>query len=399
MRKITAIAWKDAIIEFSSPANLMTFIVLPVIFTFFLGGGCSAGGEDAIELLVADEDGSATALALISELESSETVRIREVTQERGEQLITDERAPALLIIPAGFEDMVLDGQLTELVLQKVEGDAEADIAEQTVIAAISTVGRPLKVAQSSVLIAASNQPFSNQTAQDSYFAESLAMAQDQFATSPSRVVVIQKTEKAADEFTFDSTAHHSAGQLITWVFVPLLGVSAVFVVERIKGTLRRLVTTPTTSATFLGGTIFGKFVTAFVQMVLLVGFGVYVMKVDWGESPAALLVILVTFTLAALAFGTMLGTFSKTENQASNLSIALGMSMALLGGCWYPIEAFPDPVATAVHILPTTWAMQGLTDIIMRGQGLAGIALEAAVLAGFAIVFFVIGIFRFRYE
>jgi hypothetical protein len=42
---------------------------------------------------------------------------------------------------------------------------------------------------------------------------------------------------------------------------------------------------------------------------------------------------------------------------------------------------------------------MQGLTDIVQRGQSLEGIALEASVLVGFAIVFFTIGIFRFRYE
>ena len=72
---------------------------------------------------------------------------------------------------------------------------------------------------------------------------------------------------------------------------------------------------------------------------------------------------------------------------------------MVLLAGCWFPIEMFPDAVATAVHILPTTWAMQGLTDIVMRGQGLEDIVLEAAVLLGFAIVFFAVGIFRFRFE
>ncbi len=34
-----------------------------------------------------------------------------------------------------------------------------------------------------------------------------------------------------------------------------------------------------------------------------------------------------------------------------------------------------------------------------LRGQGVAGILPEAGVLLGFAAVFFVIGIWRFRYE
>jgi len=75
------------------------------------------------------------------------------------------------------------------------------------------------------------------------------------------------------------------------------------------------------------------------------------------------------------------------------------GMVMALLGGCWYPIELFPQFVRTAVKILPTSWSMQGMLDIVARGQGLVQILPIAAVLLGFAAVFFFIGIRRFRYE
>jgi ABC-2 type transport system permease protein len=88
-----------------------------------------------------------------------------------------------------------------------------------------------------------------------------------------------------------------------------------------------------------------------------------------------------------------------KTENQAGGLSIMLGMSMALLGGCWYPLELFPDAARTFALALPTRWAMQGLTDIVMRGQGLESVWQEASVLLGFAAAFFVVGVARFRYE
>ena len=72
---------------------------------------------------------------------------------------------------------------------------------------------------------------------------------------------------------------------------------------------------------------------------------------------------------------------------------------MALLGGCWYPVELFPEVVRNIVKVLPTTWAMQGMLDILLRGQGVGGILPEAGVLLSFAAVFFVIGIWRFKYE
>ena len=122
-------------------------------------------------------------------------------------------------------------------------------------------------------------------------------------------------------------------------------------------------------------------------------------MKLNWGEAPVALALILVTSALAAAALGTTLGTFTKTEGQAGGLSWMLGMVMALLGGCWYPIELFPPFVQNFAKILPTTWAMQGMLDIVMRGQGLLTVLPNALVLLGFAVVFFVVGVLRFRYE
>ena len=74
-------------------------------------------------------------------------------------------------------------------------------------------------------------------------------------------------------------------------------------------------------------------------------------------------------------------------------------MVMALMGGCWYPLELFPQAVQNIVKILPTTWAMHGLLDIVLRGQGLTSILPVAGVLLGFSAVFFTIGIWRFKYE
>ena len=186
---------------------------------------------------------------------------------------------------------------------------------------------------------------------------------------------------------------------MITWVFIPLIAISAMFAYERQNGTLRRLMVTPTRKSTYLLGTIFGQVVTALVQMLLLVLFGIFVMKSDWGSQPLALAVMMVSAALAAAALGTTLGTFVKTEGQATGLSIMTGMVMALLGGCWYPLEMFPQTVQTVVKILPTTWAMRGLLDIVLRGQGMAAILPDAAILFGFAAAFLGIGIWRFKYE
>src|SRR5688572_32636030 len=94
------------------------------------------------------------------------------------------------------------------------------------------------------------------------------------------------------DQVEYDPRANSSAGQLITWVFIPLFGISALFAYERQQGTLRRVLTTPTSKATFLLGTISGQVVMALIQMTLLVLFAVLAFKLNWG-NPIGLYIIL----------------------------------------------------------------------------------------------------------
>ncbi len=302
-----------------------------------------------------------------------------------------------MLIIPAGFDLAHLEQGQAELELRQQPNNMNALIAARAVEAAGQRIGSAADIAANSVAEAERIQPFESDAARQAYFDAALEQAQTQMSQAPDRVADAEGTTE--DEIEYDPRANSSAGQLITWVFVPLIGISAMFAYERQKGTLRRLLTTPTPKATYLFGTIAGQVVMALVQMLLLVVFGIVVMKLNWGQSPAALALMLIASTLAAAALGTALGTLVKTEGQANGLSIMLGMVMALLGGCWYPIELFPQFVRTVVKILPTSWAMQGMLDIVLRGQGLAGILPEALVLLGFAALFFVVGVWRFRWE
>lgn len=401
--KLAAIVRKDINLRFESRSELLFFLILPIVFTLVLGGGIPAAGgirDDRIYVPVIDEDGSARSYAFLAALAESETIRPEVRNRAEAEDLLDGNDVGAILIIPAGFGDGLtaeglLSGSAAEVVLRTAPNSNAGLAIDQEVTRAVGAIAQPLLIARNSVQSVEAWRPFGDEPARAAFFERSLSRAEQTLADQPTRVVYTL----TGDVGTYDQRAQSSAGQLITWVFIPLLGASSLFAAERVLGTLRRLLTTPTRKSTFLFGSIGGQFLMALLQMAILILFGIYVMKVPWGQNPVALTVILVAFGLSGVALGTTLGTFVKTESQATNLSIMLGMSMALLGGCWWPMELFPPALQQIVKILPTTWAMNALTDITMRGQGVPDILPEAAVLLGFAVVFFAIGVWRFRYE
>jgi len=398
MKKIFAIAWKDAIIRFASSSELLFFIILPITFTFLLAGGTPNGEQDnRIRLLVVDEAQTAISQQMLVELENSTAVHPEVVSREEAQSQFDERRASAVFIIPTGIDIASLQSGSAEVELLQQPNNINATVAERAVLTAIRRVSSAISAAQSAVSAREVKQPFVDEAEKQAYFESSLKMAQSIQDDAPERVTIVEGLTE--DQVEYDPRANSSAGQLITWVFIPLFGISALFAYERQQGTLRRLLTTPSRKATFLLGTISGQVVMALVQMLLLVGFGILVMKLNWGREPLALFVLLLASVLAAAAFGTTMGTFIKTEGQASGLSIMFGMVFALMGGCWYPLELFPPAIQNAVKVLPTTWAMQGMLDLVLRGGGLMDILPEAGVLLGFAVIFFSVGVWRFRFE
>lgn len=398
MRQIIAIAWKDTLVRFSSPSELLFFIILPLVFTLVLSGGLSKMGQSdsRVPVLVLDEDHTALSAELLQTLAASTTVRTVTVDAASATAEFAKNNTPAWLTVPAGFGAALSANQPAALNVRTLPNNLNAVVAQRAITLATDQVSRALTAAGASVSEAERLQPFASPAARQTYFDASLTAARAAFAAAPSRV---RTTQPAAAQPNFDGNAQASAGQLITWVFIPLLGTSALFAYERGTGTLRRLLTTPVGKATYLLGTLGGQLAWALVQMLLLVVFGSWVLGLKWGQSPAGLAVILVSFGLASVALGTMLGTFVRSESQANGVSLALGMSLALLGGCWYPLELFPSVARTAAQALPTAWAMQGMNNLLLRGGGLAAVLPQAGVLLGFAVVFFAVGVWRFRYE
>jgi ABC-2 type transport system permease protein len=48
---------------------------------------------------------------------------------------------------------------------------------------------------------------------------------------------------------------------------------------------------------------------------------------------------------------------------------------------------------------MPTTWAMDGFQNILMRGLGFQSVLLPLGMLLAYALAFFGLAIWRFRFE
>ncbi len=404
MRKILAIAWNDIQIEFSSRWTLVFFLLLPLVFTWIVGtalsepSGQPANLDSRAPVLLVDRDEGTFSAQLIQTISISTTIRPVVQPSEAALEQFKNRQALALLTIPTGFSQSLLDGQPSALDLQLSSRSTETAGIEQALRAAVREVSASAAIAIQSTRLAESRQPFDSQRARQAYMQDSLNAARLALASPPVKAETISGST-SVDRIIPTGFAQSSPGQLVTWVLITLIGGAEVFVDERLSGTLRRLLVTPSRKGTLIAGKITGRLILGLIQMALLIGFGILALKVRWGQSLAALAVMMVAFGLAGTALGVMLGAFARTRSQASGLTVLFSMLLASLGGAWWPMEITPPLYQKLVQILPSTWAMKGLVDVSVRGYGVAQILPEAGVLLAFAAVFFFIGVRRLRFE
>ena len=215
-------------------------------------------------------------------------------------------------------------------------------------------------------------------------FDETTQIATELAAESPTVAVVVQ----SEGEDTFEGLGQFDLGassQLVLFIFVNSLAATVALIQSRRLGVSRRMLSTPITSRTIVVGETLGRFAVAMIQGVFIILAASLLFGVKWGD-PLGASVLLTAFALVSTGAAVLFGAILSNEQQAGALT-PLGLGLAALGGCMVPLEVFSPTMQTIAHITPHAWAVEGFTKLIRTDAGLADIALQIAVLLGFAVV------------
>ncbi len=310
---------------------------------------------------------------------------LREVNLQPREVLTLTEGTFGL-VIPADFSARLRDGQPVTVTLHEPPTDNATPMVEEAINAARGRIGGAVLVAQLGVQQAQAAQLLTT-PAETATFFEGLLTDTLAAADHPPAVVQVHWATDKKTSAAIGGMAQASAGQMVTWVQITLLGVAEVLVDERKNGTLRRMIITPTRWATIWGGKLLAHLLLGLTQIAVLIG-GEMLFHIGWRNATGATVVVSIAFALATVSLGMWLATLVKTRRQANSLVMLLSMAMAALGGAWWPLEVTPTVYRQIVHVLPTTWAMQAYTSILARGASISDVSLEVAVLLGYALLF-----------
>jgi ABC-2 type transport system permease protein len=419
MRKTLDIAINDLRIFLKDPGAIIGAFAVPIVMGVIFGFALSGGGQPSqLRVDVIDNDQSARSAQFLTELRAANTAlvlcpadntddnycQIEEgevLTDEIAVDRLMDNTSLALIEIPAGFGDALDEGQPATIVYRSNENASAPSYILQAVQAVVQQMGGAQVAADvGEKLIAESGVIPLDDEAQRQDFRR--AVYENAAATWSIKPFTVRYVETNAMTTNQPSARQQGFGQSIPGMasmfvmFFTLLS-SLNILRERKNWTIQRLVTMPVSRAQILGGKILMYFLLGMLQFLALFVIA-RLLGMSWGNDILALLLVMVSYALCTTALGFMIGTFITTEMQGAAMLNLLGLTLAPLGGAWWPLEITPPFMQTIGHISPVAWAMNGFHTLLYDQGTLTDVLLPIGVLLAAAGVFFVIAIRRFKF-
>lgn len=178
---------------------------------------------------------------------------------------------------------------------------------------------------------------------------------------------------------------------LVVFFLVFIITIIA-FLRERSQGTLERLMASPLRRGDLVVGYMVGFGTIAVVQAVEVLAFTLYVLHVHNEGNVGIVLLLTLLMTLVAVNLGIFLSTFASTEFQAVQFIPLAILPQVLLSGIIFPVSAEPAWLQAVSNILPLTYGVSGLRDVMLRGADLSSgsVLLSIGVLAAYVVVLIV---------
>jgi ABC-2 type transport system permease protein len=397
LRHIWFIALKDLRLFATDRGALIFFILFPFFFiTLFNFMNLSAVEDTKLQLhIVSQEAEGGLSYQVIDALGQAGDWEITLMDYDAAYQAVEDKEISGFLAFPADFTEGIMTGAGAEI---EVVTDAEATSDRAALSGLSQTIAS--RIGAQYVTASATIELLIEQgvIAPDDSAAISQVIQQILAGQAGGGEAFIEYETEKVGEVEEQSPANWVIpGYLVMFVFFGAALGAETIVRERQNHTLERLLASSVKRESILGGIFTGTAAKGLIQILLFWVVGLLAFNMEMGNSPAAVIILSILMVIVSTAFSIMLATLVKTQRSAGSIAVLASLLLAPIGGCWWPLFLHPGWLQTLAKLTPHGWAMSGFNKLILFGADFGAVVPEMLVLLGFAALFGVIAIWRFR--
>jgi len=400
---------KEVLLFWNDKVGMLLMFVLPVLLVFIItiiqDSAFKIIDNKQIKLLIVNDDKGTMGSELINELSKTgmfEVIIGNHLSAGDVSQWIRDKKALAGLYVPPGFSkniklksDEIGNKFLAEFHLGTDEKAATVSknivrfyhdpvLQENYSYSLVSIIRAQIKAIETKSVVTSLYDQMGEKGGSGKIL--------DEMADNSTDIEQISAVEKLTKHLP-NSAQHNVPAWTIFAIFFMVVSLGSNVVKEKLSGSFVRIKTTPTGFWKILISKQIIYIVISIIQVFTIFGLAITVFPIIHLPAlflPANVIATIIFVLLcgfAAVSYAMMIGTLSKTIEQANGVGAISIVIFAALGGIWVPTFMMPGYMQVISLFSPLHWCLDGFYTLFLKNGDGMELLLPSVVLICFSLI------------
>lgn len=327
-------------------------------------------GGTSVNIGVVNHDSTAITKDTVQFLKGLHKTNVKMLTDKEVDHEITSKKVDAVITFEKGFSDSVKANKPDHITITSIKGAEVTSFIKSYLYQYIDNISALNQAAEGDD--AAFKQMYEN------------------YQKAPFHV----STHALEDKGTDQNIVKQTIGYLIMFMLFSAVNLSALITKEKEQRTYFRLLASPVSARQYVISNVMTNMILLTLQVMITLVCITTLFHVDMNIPVWQLFFILVLFGLVAIGLSLVIVAFTESSKAANGLQTLIITPTCLLSGCFFPPEFMPDVMRKIADFLPQTWVLSTLKSV-QQGAGLSSLWLNISILLAFALVFFLLSIYK----
>lgn len=401
MNKLFRIALKDILVTLRDKPSVAILIAMPMVLILILGTALGGGSPEIndIDVVIVNHDqgkiGKEITDAFAESKDLKKLFKMRKWSDAKKARAEVEKgELAAALLIPKDFSDQINAAKVVKL---KVYTDPGQEIPAGIFRSVVKSIAARISAASIAAQTTKNVLSESKMVMTEEDFKQYIQSAIDELSKEDVFSAITIKEAESKTKRSINALDYYSAGMGVMFLIFGAMFGAFSFIGERADWTLPRLLITPTKKPFIVGGKMLGIFAVGITQFFILYFF-TRLLGAYWGNNLGGVVLVALATVLSTTGLSILFSAIAKTRRSVGAIAPLVINIMAIGGGSMLPVETFPEWLKPLHYFTINGWAIDGFLKL-MEGATAKTVLPNVMALTSMGLLFFLIGVWRLRYE
>ncbi|RLQ96739.1 ABC transporter permease [Falsibacillus albus] len=358
-------------VTFKNKRSYIIYFGLPLVGILIAFMAYGNPGQAELQVGIVDQDHSVLSKDTTQFVEGLKNVKVTKINSDQVKDKVASGDLDCVLTLGQGFSDSLKSGAPGHVELTSIKGAQITAFVKSYLYNDLDNIAAIGK--------ASGDHPNAFNKIYQSYKQEHFKLT----------TATLKDTSKNKD------MTNQTIGFLLMLLLISAGNLGEIILKEKEGRTYFRLLSTPITARMYVLSNVLVSLIIMSCQILVTLFMMTNVFHIQTSVPLVEMFILLFLFALVAIGLSLITVTFASSTASSGAIQNLIIVPTCMLSGCFWPVKIMPDTAQKIADFLPQRWVLASL-DKLQSGVDLNSIYLNILIIISFALVFFLIAIYRF---